>query len=190
MKTVLFVPGFQEDINSRNYKKTIAAIEKAGYQVRFVAINWSRTTIYDWVRELEEVYSAYDPKSTVLAGFSFGAMTAFMMSVKRSPSELWLYSLSPYFSEDLVNPGFRSSWLRVIGSRREKTFRELNFSELIHKITSHMVFFYGETELKTWSDISYRHKILESVPRAEEILIPNGKHDVTSDEYINAIEKL
>jgi len=38
MKTVLFVPGFQEDESSRDYQSTITAIQKKGYKVVFVPI--------------------------------------------------------------------------------------------------------------------------------------------------------
>src|ERR1035437_7799397 len=101
MKTVLFVPGYQEDMKSRDYASTIRAIESQGYEVKFVPINWKRTTIDQWVEELDAEYGKCDPKQTIIAGFSFGAMTAFVTATKRNPFELWLFSLSPYFVEDL-----------------------------------------------------------------------------------------
>src|ERR1700745_701040 len=101
MKTVLFVPGYQEDIKSRDYTSTVRTIEKQGYKVKFVPINWVRTTIDNWVDELEAVYSKHDPADTILAGFSFGAITAFVAAVKQNPFELWLFSLSGYFDEDV-----------------------------------------------------------------------------------------
>lgn len=36
MKTVLFVPGLKEDMESRDYALTIDAIESKGYKVKFV----------------------------------------------------------------------------------------------------------------------------------------------------------
>ena len=187
MKTVLFVPGFQEDLTSRNYDATIRALEKAGYTVEFVAINWMRTTIDDWVRELNDTYASYDPTKTILAGFSFGAMTVFMASVSRSPAELWLFSLSPYFLEDQKSRGFKQSWLKQIGHRRRDTFKKLQFSKLVKEITSKMIFFYGKDELKKWSDITYRDDVVATLPHASLRLIDNVGHDVTNKLYVDAI---
>ncbi|MEO8691777.1 MAG: hypothetical protein ABI397_03280 [Candidatus Saccharimonas sp.] len=188
-KTVLFVPGFQEDINSRNYAKTLSAIKDSGYKVEFININWSRTTVEQWVHELDQVYEKYDPSDTILAGFSFGAVTAFIAATKRSPLALWLFSLSPFFSEDIVSDTFRKSWLKSIGHRRTDSFRKLRFSTLVKSVPTNTIFFYGETELKSWSDIHYRHKIVDKVPNVKETFIPNAKHDVSSDVYIEAIKK-
>lgn len=99
MKTVLFVPGFKEDIESRDYKSTIKAIESSGYKVNFIPIEWSRTTIDDWLNELWAEYSKYNPKETILAGFSFGAVTAFVAAAKQNPSELWLFPYRPIFTK-------------------------------------------------------------------------------------------
>lgn len=101
MKTVLLLPGFRESIDYRDYKSVIKAIETKGYKVRFIPINWNKTLLRDWTRELEAVYSTLDAKTTILAGFSYGSMTAFMAATKRNPSELWLFSFSPYFSDDM-----------------------------------------------------------------------------------------
>lgn len=189
MKTVLFVPGFQEGITSRDYAKTITAIKTAGYKVKFVSINWLRTTIEQWVEELDEAYRQYDPKDTILAGFSFGAMTALMSSAKRHPSALWLFSLSPYFSEDLADETFKKSWLEYIGHRRVASFKKLPFYWFAKDIPLNTIFFYGELELKLWPDINYRHKITKKMPGAKEIIIPHAKHDVTSDVYVKAIKE-
>lgn len=187
MKTVLFIPGFQEDITSRDYRKTIRTIERAGYRVKFVPINWFRTTIEQWVEELNAVYDQHDPADVILAGFSYGAMTAFMAATKRSPAAVWCFSLSPFFSEDLSQVGYFASWLKAIGHRRRESFMKLEFSHLIKTISSNMLFFYGELELKHWTDITYRHSVVKKVARADEIFIPHAKHDVTSDHYIDAI---
>lgn len=188
MKTVLFIPGFQEDITYRDYPKTIKAIEKAGYKVTFVDINWKRTTIQHWVDEFTAVYEKYDPKQTILAGFSYGAMTAFISATKRNPAELWLFSLSPYFAEDIAHETFNKSWLKHIGHRRADAFRGLSYKSLIKHISSKTIFFYGEVELMTFPDITYRHAITRRMSYMKTVLIPNAKHDVASDVYIDAIE--
>ena len=187
MKTVLFIPGFQEDLTSRDYAKTIHVIERAGYDVKFVPINWFRTTIEQWVDELNAVYDQYEPADVILAGFSYGAMTAFMAATKRSPAAVWCFSMSPFFREDLTQLGYFTSWLKAIGRHRQESFMKLEFARLVKLISSDMLFFYGETELKHWTDITYRHSVVAKIPRAQEIFIPHAKHDVTGDPYIEAI---
>ncbi len=189
MKTVLFIPGFQEDINSRDYAKTIKVIEKAGYKVKFVDINWKRTVIAHWIDEFNAVYENYNPKTTILAGFSYGAMTAFMAATTRSPDELWLFSLSPYFSEDIASETFNKAWLKHIGHRRKDSFKALSYKKLIKQIKSKIKFFYGEVELTTFPDITYRHEIAKASSNMQTILIPGAKHDVASQVYIDAIER-
>lgn len=188
MKTVLFIPGFQEDMKSRNYAATIKAIENAGYKVKFVDINWRRTTINHWVDEFNAVYKDFSPETTILAGFSYGAMTAFIAATSRNPTELWMFSLSPYFAEDIADPTFKQSWLRGIGRRRVDTFKALSYKKLVKQINSKIKYFYGEIELTTFPDISYRHKISNANPHMQTIFIPNAKHDVASQVYIDAIE--
>lgn len=189
MKTVLFIPGFQEDTKSRDYAKTIKAIEKAGYKVEFVDINWKRTTITHWVDEFNVVYEKYDPKITILAGFSYGAMTAFVAATTKSPAELWLFSLSPYFAEDIASKTFNKAWLKHIGHRREDAFKALSYKKLIKEIDSKIKFFYGEVELTTFPDITYRHDIAKKSPSMQTILIPGAKHDVASQVYVDAVER-
>lgn len=188
MKTVLFIPGFQEDIGSRPYSRTIKAIESKGYKVKFVSINWTRTTIEQWVPEFEKVYAHYRADDTIFAGFSYGAMIAFLAATDRNPSEVWLFSLSPYFNEDMKDPSFKKSWLTHIGHRRVDSFKKLSFTKLVESIKTPTTYFYGELELKTFPDISYRKKALKDKQNATEVYIPGGKHDVTSPEYVEAIK--
>ena len=189
MKTVLFVPGFQENIDSREYRKTFATIERAGYHVQCVDINWKYTTIDQWSAELLEVYREYDPKETILAGFSFGATTALVVAAERNPHAVWLFSLSPYFSEDLTGGGVPASWLKIIGSRRQRAFCNIHFSALVQSINSKILFFYGTQELATWPNMHYRARMVRKLPHAKEIIIQDGQHDVASAVYVAAIEK-
>jgi pimeloyl-ACP methyl ester carboxylesterase len=188
MKTVLFVPGFQEDMKSRDYPSTIAAIEKKGYAVKFVPINWMHTTIEQWVEQLDEVYSKHDPKDTVLAGFSYGSMTAFMSATKRNPSELWLFSLSPYFAEDLVSKHMKATWLKGIGHRRVTAFSKLNFKTLARQIQCKTFLFVGQLEIDKFPGIGVRatesHRLLKA---SKLFVIPESGHDVSDAHYIKTI---
>jgi len=191
MKTVLFVPGYQEDLKSRDYSATITAIKDHGYKVKFVPIKWSRTTIDDWVRELDEVYAKYDPQQTILAGFSFGAMTAFMSATKRNPAELWLFSLSPYFAEDLKSQNMNQAWLKRVGHRRVTAFSKLDFKNLAKSVTCKTLLFTGQLEINKWPVIGERsaaaHKLLQ---KNTLTIVKEAGHDVADKHYIAAIEKI
>jgi pimeloyl-ACP methyl ester carboxylesterase len=188
MKTVLFIPGSGEDIDSRDYRATIKAIEKKGYEVIFVSITWPRTTIDNWVKELEDVYSTYDPKQTVLAGFSFGAMTAFVAASRRAPAELWLFSLSSYFEEDLNSKNQNQTWLRQLGHRRIDAFRKLNFQQMSAKISSKVLLMYGQIELDKWPIMKERADgVRKYLPKATYIIVDDVGHDVADEKYTKAI---
>lgn len=189
MKTVLFVPGFQEDIKFRDYASVIAAIKRRGYDVKFVQIHWARTTVEQWVEELDAVYAMHNPGRTVLAGFSYGAMTAFMSATKRTPSELWLFSLSPYFAEDLTSKNMKPTWLKQIGHRRVTAFEKLNFEKLSKLVSCKTLLFAGQLEIDKWPVIGERvyaaHRLLKN---NDLKVIPDVGHDVADKKYIAAIE--
>lgn len=190
MKTVLFVPGSGEDIDSRNYRSVIKAIESRGYKVQFVPITWPRTTINSWVNELESQYEKLDPAQTILAGFSFGAMTAFVMASGKNPCELWLFSLSSYFAEDLASKSQKKTWVNRFGHRRVDAFQALNFKQLARKVHCRTLLFYGQKELDAWPIMAERavgaHKYLQN---SEYIPIPDAGHDVADQLYVAAIAK-
>ena len=60
MDTVLFVPGYYEGLNDRDYNSVIKKLESKGYKVEFVPINWVRTTIIEWNEQLDDVYKQYN----------------------------------------------------------------------------------------------------------------------------------
>jgi pimeloyl-ACP methyl ester carboxylesterase len=186
MKTVLFVPGFRENIESRDYKSILTAIESRGYKVKFVPINWSRTTISDWTEELKNVYSNYDATSTILAGFSYGSMTAFMASLDKNPSELWLFSFSPYFSDDMTK--MKKSWLTNIGHRRAGSFRKLDFNKLVKSIQCKTLIFVGEVEAKKYPLIDKRSALANhKIANSKLVVVEGAGHDISDKNYISAI---
>jgi predicted alpha/beta hydrolase family esterase len=186
MKTVLLCPGFTEDIKTRDYSKLVRAIKDSGYEVKFIPIEWKRTTITDWVVQLEEEYKKYDPKNTVLAGFSYGSMTAFVAAAHRPPAELWLFSLSPYFAEDL--PNLNPAWVKNIGKKRRETFSALIFADLVKKIPGKTLIFAGQIELDKYSQLAYRfHEAHQFMKGSKFIVAQDVGHDVTNPNYIKAI---
>lgn len=129
-------------------------------------------------------------RETILAGFSYGAMTVFIAAASREPSELWLFSLSPYFIEDTQSESFNQAWLKHIGHRRVDSFKKLSFISLTKSITAKTFYFYGDLELKKWSDIDYRNSLVKMLPNASTVIAIGAEHDVASDAYIAAIKKV
>lgn len=187
MKTVLFIPGYQENLESRDYAATLEAIKSAGYNVTFVPIQWKRTTIVDWVAEFNETFLKYDPMSVIIAGFSFGAMTSLVAAANLNPAGLWLFSLSPYFLEDDIRP----EWGKGLGSRRMKEFNKLKFTDLSKKIHCPTLIFVGEAEAKKYPELGIRFENAnKQISGSKGIIVPETVHDVTDAKYLKAIKKL
>lgn len=187
MKTVLFIPGFRQDMKTHDYSRTISAIESKGYHVVFVPINWRYTVITDWVRQVNLVYAKYDAAQTIVAGFSYGAVTALVVAAQRNPSELWLFSLSPYFAEDM--PNMKEVWLRRIGKRRVEAFKQLSFAKLAKLVTCKTIMVVGDHEANPF--MYNRVKTAQRVmPHVDSTISPNTWHDITSDAYIKTIKKI
>jgi pimeloyl-ACP methyl ester carboxylesterase len=157
--------------------------------VTFVPITWVRTTIEQWTKELDAIYDQYEAKDTILAGFSFGAMTAFMSATKRNPFELWLFSLSPYFAEDLTSKHMKQSWLNNIGHRRVTAFSQLNFGMLAKLISCKTLIFAGQLEIDAWPEVGERIADAHTLLRNNQMsIVKNAGHDVTNMQYIASIE--
>lgn len=187
MKTVLFVPGHTENLKSRDYKSVIKAIENKGYKVRFVPINWRYTYVDKWVNELEKVYGGYKPEGTILAGFSYGAITAFMAASKRNPAELWLFSLSPYFAEDMSK--IKDSWKKAIGRRKIDTLSKLLFANIAPKVHCRTLLFMGSKEAKDYPPSKSRVEEAKRLMKNSWLIYIDGvDHDVADKRYIEAIE--
>jgi pimeloyl-ACP methyl ester carboxylesterase len=189
MKTVLVVPGFREDKNTgAGYRALLDAIEAQGYRTIFVPIAWRRTTIEDWVQQLETEYHKHDPKNTILAGFSFGSMTVFVAATKRQPAELWLFSLSPYFSEDL--PVLKEAWKRKIGHRRVAAFNKLSFEQLSAQITCPTRIMLGSLEVEKYPHLANRvAKARQQIKDSRYYSAEGADHDITSKPYIAAVRR-
>lgn len=187
-KTVLFIPGFQEDLSSRDYTAVLECFSKAGYIPQFVAVHWKYRTITEWSREVADIYAQYNPSTTVLAGFSFGAIIALRVAATRPPTELWLFSISPYFAEDL--PHAKTAWLREIGQRRVRAFSQITSKLLASKIPCKTLIFLGEKEAKKHPQLKRRSEELrDSLAQSHLIAVPHTGHTVESKEYLNAIKE-
>ncbi|HEY1835718.1 MAG TPA: hypothetical protein VGG13_02755 [Candidatus Saccharimonadales bacterium] len=166
----------------------LQAIREAGYNVKFVDIQWKRTVVSDWVAELEKDYRRNDPANTILAGFSFGAVTALVAAAKRLPAELWLFSLSPAFDDDRELKHPDKDTLRWVGSRRLQAFAALDYLEIIKHITCKTVVFYGEQEAVDFPELVRHCKLVsQQIPDSRLIEVPGVGHAVDDERYVAAI---
>jgi pimeloyl-ACP methyl ester carboxylesterase len=183
MRTVLFIPGYYESINDRDYKAVIKTIESKGYKVKFVPVTWMRTTLKDWLPAFIKTYEKYDAKSTILVGFSFGAVIALCAAARRNPAGLWLFSLSPYFVEDIPKD---KRDMYGLGHRRIGAFKEMLSEDLCKSISCPTLVFVGEKEDKSVHGRAIRTNKLLS--RSKLIEVPDSKHDVANSNYIKSIK--
>jgi pimeloyl-ACP methyl ester carboxylesterase len=186
---VLFVPGFQENFTSRDYRSVLNAMRERGYDAQFVLINWTHTTLDDWAAELREIYAKCDPRETILAGFSFGSLTALQVASEQNPRELWLFSLSPYFAEDL--PEFKISWRRETGKKRMANFAKLNFFETVARIHCPVLLMAGEIEMHKYGGIIGRRfaAARAGFANVRADVVAKTDHDVTAPAYVAKIKE-
>jgi predicted alpha/beta hydrolase family esterase len=183
MKTVLFCPGFGDSIDSIDYRSVMEAIESKGYKIVFIPLRWKRTTIADWVKQLEQEYQKYDAQEVVLAGFSYGAVTCFVAATRRNPAALWLFSLSPYFAEDI--PHVPKSWANQVGKRRMSEFKQLHFKELAKDIQCTITLAIGDLEHTLVKNrVNDAHTTIKS---SVLVVAPDTLHNVADKNYIEVI---
>ncbi len=188
MKAFL-IPGAFEDLKSRDYKAVLDIYKKAGYQPEFVAIDWKYKTINDWVAQVETKISKDNLRNSLLSGFSWGSMIALAIAANyTNPQKLFLFSLSPYFAEDL--PHVKKPWLKWSGKRRVTSFKQLYMNELATKIQCPTTIFIGDKEVSKYSDMKRRtREAHKRIAGSKLVMIPGVKHDVADPAYIETIKK-
>lgn len=118
-------------------------------------------------------------------------MTCLVAATQRNPSELWLFSLSPYFAEDIRSKNMNQSWLNNIGYRRVTVFNKLNFKDLADKINCKTLLFSGEIELSKWSVLQERVVLARTLLKNNiQTIVPSAGHDVSEPHDIKAIFKV
>jgi pimeloyl-ACP methyl ester carboxylesterase len=112
---------------------------------------------------------------------------AFVAATKRLPSELWLFSLSPYFSDDL--PKLKKSWKSNIGHRRVEAFGRLNFIQLANEITCPTLLILGLIETQKYPMMQHRtNEAQAEIKNNRYIVVKDSDHDVADSNYIMVIK--
>ena|ERR1017187_1919598 len=184
MKAYL-IPGSGEDLKSRNYGLILDIYRQHGYEPEFLPITWKYRTISQWVEEIEHKLSKSDIQDSLLSGFSFGAMIALAVAAKTSPKTLLLFSLSPYFKEDMPLPHSHAVWT---GKRRVADFQKLSFDQLAQQIHCPTTFFLGSIEKEKYGD--KRSSEARGKINGSKLVIATGAgHDITHPGYQAAIKR-
>lgn len=180
--TVLFVPGFDEHQQSRPYDVLLNELAAVGYDVRFVILDWQDTTQDDWVQQVQAVYENLDPAQTILAGFSFGAVTALLVAARRPPRELWLFSLSSLFAE------WSETWSdREASQGRLAECRQMRLGDIVQRVTCPVRIFAGELELKKWPDMKGAFDCVSRLAKCRSFVVPGVGHAVETEAYVSTI---
>lgn len=189
MKTLFLIPGFKQSTKDARYIKLKSLFRKAGYRVIEYNRSWNRSTISQHTQDfIAFVKQKNIPKEQMtFLGFSFGAMVALIAAAELHPNQLFLCSLSPYFSEDIKRMPER--WKHFIGKNRTADFKKILCSEVCKKIRSKTYLFIGEVEAHKFPTlvrrVTYAHK---SITTSTIHHIPNTDHEISQKEYLDAIK--
>ena len=182
-KIAFIVPGFTELTKQEKYRKIAEYFKEAGIEPVMVNIVWKRKIMSDYINEIIEKANL---KPFIILGFSFGAFSSLIASLKIKPKYLILCSLSPYFKEDLPYLG---KWDKTtLGKARFRDFNKYTFSDIAKKVKSKTYIIYGEKEYKKVIEKSKKAK--RYIKNSELFIAPNAKHDINNLNYQRTIKEI
>jgi pimeloyl-ACP methyl ester carboxylesterase len=188
LENALIVPGFSEGDDAR-YRMVGESFRRAGIKPHFVSIKWPRTVLTQNASEFDRTYLKYDPASTVVFGFSAGAMLALMAVAGRSPAALMLASMPAWFAEDLASR--LPSHKRAVGKRRMADYETIHFDDLAKRLASKTYLFVAEGEIKQWPTFLSRAADANAkIPGSELIRIKRSGHNIGDQDYMEAINNV
>lgn len=181
------IPGSGEDLKSRNYQAVLNLYKQLGYQPEFVPIDWKYKTIDDWVEQVKQKISKIELENSLLSGFSFGSMVALAIAAEVNPKQLLLFSLSPYFKEDMPLSSRYEKWA---GKRKTENFKHFSFDKLASKIKCPTMLFVGSKEISKYEDTDHRSEEAKKRIKGSKLIVVEGiAHDVGDPKYVEAIRK-
>lgn len=186
MKAFL-IPGSGEDLHSRDYPAVLEIYAKHGYEPQFIKINWKYAAYDSWLNDALHQVDRQDLSKSLLGGFSWGSMIALGLAARDNPARLQLYSLSPYFSEDMPLPPKYKRW---VGKKRLASFSRLSFDYLASRVKCPTDIFLGSVEQAKYRDVAMRSAAAEKrVKNSHFILVEGASHNVGDPRYVEAIDK-
>jgi pimeloyl-ACP methyl ester carboxylesterase len=143
----------------------------------------------DYIQQFEVFYTKHKQNSNYVLGFSYGAVIALSTAQKLGVEKLFLCSLSPDFSEDVID---MQEWIKkYIGSRRLADCLTRSGRDLAKALTIPTIVFYGEKEAQDFPKIKVRAR--ETVKLAKDaklVVVVDAPHDISFPTYKAAIERL
>ncbi|HYG84105.1 MAG TPA: hypothetical protein VD907_04450 [Verrucomicrobiae bacterium] len=188
---VFFAPGFQRGFEKGGYNRVRKAIKRKGYEFVEVPIEW-RTYPEDWKRQFLEAYRARvkSGQKVIFAGFSLGAVTAFLAAADQQPDELWLFSFSARFAEDIPHvPAEQLEYLETKTPGLVAKLRELVFAQLAPRIQCYTLLMMGAVEIKGSPLLHERMLAAQrSLANTSSLVVVEGVgHKANDPKYANAI---
>jgi predicted alpha/beta hydrolase family esterase len=185
MKAYL-IPGWGEDLKDRDYMSVLKLYKEAGYEPKLVTIDWNYKNIDDWVEEVKAKISRTELQNSLLSGFSFGAMISFIVAAEyANPKQLLLFSLSPYFAEDI--PKLKKSWLGGIGKRKVERFKNLSMAQYAPNVECQTAIFVGVKEGE--ESVHRARDANQQIKNSQLVMLDRVGHDVSDPRYVDAIRQ-
>ena len=189
MKHILYIiPGWNESTSQSEYQELKSHFTSREFIVVEISITWKKRVMSQYVEEFLSQCSHSSEDRVSLLGFSFGAMIAFISSQYISYTHMYLCSLSPFFKEDLnIIP---KSWKTTLGKKRIEDFKTISFNEVIkHWYAPFKIYlFYGEKEHPLL--IRRVKDAYEKIKYSQLISIPNCKHELSNNTYLENIKNV
>lgn len=184
MSKVYIIPGFRHEISDDEYTWLIDHVKNIGHDPISIKISWNNRVMSDYVSEFLSQYEYR--QDNIVIGFSFGAMIAAVSAPKTSPDQLFLLSLSPYFSRDIS--GLKKAWLRNIGPRRADDFMNYDFDDISKNLPDETLIFYGEEEGSKYPSLKKTCEDASQLSGSKLISVNNAPHSIKFPEYQRAIK--
>jgi pimeloyl-ACP methyl ester carboxylesterase len=169
-----------------------SGLEAKGYRVVLVDITWRRKTPSQFSKEFEKFYRIHRTEHNVVIGNSFGAIVALLTAPNLLPDELYLCSLSAFFSEDRGEHSDIDS-IKYFGKRRMHDLWSLSFNEIAGKYNNlgiAVAITYGEKEKEMYPSLVRRcRQAATTMPNARLIELPGAPHSMNDPTYSRELLK-
>jgi Cys-tRNA synthase (O-phospho-L-seryl-tRNA:Cys-tRNA synthase) len=210
-KVAFILPGHGFRAEGDPYAQIGEMFEERGITPEYVEIDWQRDlnkNIDQARRKIEKRLEDYNETEVYLFGHSSGASIALAISPQINPEELILASMSPEFEEGFESTPYyqlkiadlATAILRTLGVAdypKHNEFESPSLSELEGEDIGNIYFLYAEREYRGFfgiKSLGYGGNVtenrLELFPEAEEIVVKDAKHWMTSDAYLNAVKRV
>jgi len=165
---IYLIPGLGENCNEKQYKKLIQKLNENNHKV--IEIN------PNWYKPLKEQLFKID-KNSILIGFSYGAIIAYLLGIEQKCNKIIFASISPIklFSLKELISDYKEHMTYENAKILAKEIKSINID--YSKILSKYITLNGELDTLLKSE------------KKPDLIVPNTPHKIT-DGYINAIIKL